>query len=280
VEYLVVALRTLYGWNETRLAHELRQRGLAHCSHTTVGHIFRRYHLPTRTYCSKARADGLPYSSYEKSWPNAQWHIDFAQITLADGEVVRLAVVIDDYSRFCLDCAVIDTTSTETVRMLFLALCRRYAVRPQEVVTDNDRAFVSVYVNVPTRFALELQAHNTRHRHTSLYYPEGNGKAEAFIKTLKSEALNRTFTTSDEVRTALTEFQDYYNFYRLHSSLGYLPPAVRYWGIESPQNHGLSGLPALPPDLLMAYPPHPSFQPYDTNPDQRRQALALVPVTC
>lgn len=283
VEHLAVALRTLYGWNETRLAHELSQRGLARLSHTTVGHIFRRYHLPTRTYRSKARSDGLRYCRYEKSWPNAQWHIDFAQITLADGEVVLLVVVVDDYSRFCLACEVIETTSTQAVQMLFRALCRRYAVQPQEVVTDNGRAFVSVYADcehVLTRFGLELQAHHTRHRHTSLYYPEGNGKAEALIKTLKSETLNRTFTTMDAVRTALAEFQDYYNFYRLHSSLGYLPPAVRYWGVEPPKNHGLAGLPSLPPEQLMAHPPHPSFEPYNTSPTVRRQMLSLVPISC
>ncbi len=65
IQFLVVALRRLVGWNEKRMAQELAKRGIAHLSHTTVGRIFARYHLPTRTYHSRARCDGLPKGRYE-----------------------------------------------------------------------------------------------------------------------------------------------------------------------------------------------------------------------
>jgi len=55
VQFLVVALRVLLGWNEKRLSAELAQRGLAQISHTAIGTIFKRYHLPTRTYHTKAK---------------------------------------------------------------------------------------------------------------------------------------------------------------------------------------------------------------------------------
>lgn len=280
VERLVVALRQLYGWNEKRIAAELKQRGLATLSHTTVGHIFRRYNLSTRTYHVKARSEGLSYTHYQKEHADVQWHMDFAQISLANDEVVYLVVVIDDYSRFCLACEVIEATSAAAVAQLFHLLCQRYGVTPAEMVTDNGRAFMSVYTDVPTRFGVALAERGTRHYRTAPYYPEGNGKAEAFVKIMKREALNRTFTTVAQVQSTLAAFQTYYNFYRLHGSLGYKTPALRYWHVATPHNHGLAGLPQLPADLLAAYPGDSHSQLVDTDPTVRRQALALVHVTC
>jgi len=82
VQFLVVALRRLFGWNEKRLAHELAQRGIAQLSHTTVGRIFARYYLPTRTYHTLAKRDGIPKRRYAAARPNQQWHIDFAETKL------------------------------------------------------------------------------------------------------------------------------------------------------------------------------------------------------
>ena len=39
IQFLVVALRRLLGWDEKRMA-KTRQRGIARISHTTVGRIF------------------------------------------------------------------------------------------------------------------------------------------------------------------------------------------------------------------------------------------------
>lgn len=70
-QFLVVELRLLLGWNEKRMARELAQRGLGKISHTSIGRIFRRYHLPTRTYHSKARSDGVLKRRYEKKRPKS-----------------------------------------------------------------------------------------------------------------------------------------------------------------------------------------------------------------
>jgi transposase len=98
-QLLIVALRRLLGWNEKRIAAELAQRGLAQVSHTTVGRIFARYHLPTRTYCSCAKREGLRYRGYQAAGPNQQWHIDFTETHLTDGSTVVVVVLTDDYSR-------------------------------------------------------------------------------------------------------------------------------------------------------------------------------------
>ena len=88
--------------SKKRLAHELAQRGIAQLSHTTVGRIFARYYLPTRTYHTLAIRDGIPKRRYAAAQPNQQWHIDFAETKLADGARVVVVVLIDDYSRLRL----------------------------------------------------------------------------------------------------------------------------------------------------------------------------------
>lgn len=278
-ELLVVALRRLLGWNEKRIAAELRQRGLATISHTSVGHIFRRYHLVTRTYHSLAKCDGIPKRRYEKAMTNQQWHMDFAETTLVDGSRVSFVVLLDDRSRFCLGCHTVPDMTVETAIGVLEEAFRTFG-RPQELVTDNGRAFVSVYVGVPTQFGALLQGYGIRHRRITVYYPEGNGKAEAFVKIVKHECLRRQFATRAEIDAALAAFVTYCNYYRLHGSLAYQTPASRYCGCPTPVNHGLQGIPALPQSLTDAFPATANCPPVVTDWPSLKRRCTLVPLTC
>ncbi len=276
-ELLVVALRRLLGWNEKRLAAELAQRGLAQLSHTSIGRIFRRYHLPTRTYHSLAKCDGIPRQRYEMAMPNQQWHMDFAETTLRDGTRITFVVLIDDQSRFCLTCHTVPDMTVATALSVSETAFQRFG-RPQQVVTDNGRAFVSVYEDVPTRFGRQLHDYGIRHCRTAVYYPEGNGKAEAMVKILKREALRQRCATQAEVEAALAAFVPYYNYYRLHGSLAYHTPASRYCGCPTPAQHGLAGIPALPPALQDAYPPAVQAPAVVTDLAYWKRRSALVPL--
>ena len=57
--------------------------------------------------------------------------------------------------------------------------------------------------------------------------PYDNARVESFMKTLKSEEVNlQTYQSMDEARASIADFIDaVYNQRRLHSSLGYQPPA-------------------------------------------------------
>jgi len=279
IQYLIVALRVLLGWNEKRMAKELKQRGIAEVSHTTVGRIFARYHLPTRTYHSKARSDGIPKKRYEKKIPNQQWHIDFAETHLEDKTRVVIIVLIDDYSRYCLRCEAVPDMTAETAIQTVQAAWQEFGL-PEEIVSDNGRAFTTAYEGVLTVFGEELHRKGIRHSLITPYYPEGNGKAEAFIKTLKHECLNRTFATLEELEQALAEFVTYYNHFRLHSSLGYQPPVTRYLGVEAVKDHGLAGIPFLPEELVDAFLPSQPIEVQPVNARTIKQRFALVPISC
>lgn len=278
-QFLVVALRRLYGWNEKRMAAELRQRGLAHLSHTAIGRIFKRYHLHTRTYHSKARCDGVLKRRYEKSRPNQQWHIDFAETKLQDGTVVIIVVLVDDYSRYCLRCQVTPNMTTATAIQTIQEAWQAFG-QPDEVVSDNGRAFTSVHPGIPTAFGQLLQQKGIVHHLITPYWPEGNGKAEAFVKIVKRECLHHPFATLAELEQALAEFVIFYNHFRLHSSLGYQTPVSRYLGVETIKNHGLAGIPTLPASLLDAFPPSQPVHLPLVNERTVHQRFALVALGC
>jgi transposase InsO family protein len=278
-QLLIVALRRLLGWHEKRIAVELAQRGLAQVSHTTVGRIFARYHLPTRTYCSCAQREGLRYRCYEKASPNQQWHIDFTETHLADGSRLVVVVLIDDHSRYCLRCRVVPDMTAEVAIQIVQEAWQEFGV-PAELVSDNGRAFASGYEDVPTLFGQTLRDKGIQHILTRPYYPEGNGKAEAFIKILERECLNRPFATVAELEQALAQFVTYYNHVRLHGSLGYQPPATRYVGSVAPVQHGLAGIPDLPAELAAAYPPTQPIHIPLVNAATVKRRFALVPVGC
>ena len=56
--------------------------------------------------------------------------------------------------------------------------------------------------------------------------PYDNARMESFFKTLKAEEVNlQEYTDLDEAREGIGTFITLYNERRLHSSLGYVPPA-------------------------------------------------------
>ena len=97
--------------------------------------IFARYYLPTRTYHTLAKRDGIPKRRYVAAQPNQQWHIDFAETKLADGAHVVVVVLIDDYSRFCVCCQVVPAMSSEAALQRSKRRGRPSAARKSSSVT-------------------------------------------------------------------------------------------------------------------------------------------------
>ena len=151
---------------------------------------------------------------------------------------------------------------------------------PAEIVSDNGRAFTSVYEDTPTDFGKVLQQKGVRHRLITPYWPEGNGKAEAFIKIVKRECLKHPFATVEELQQALAEFVVFYNHFRLHSSLGYQTPVSRFLGVDTIKDHGLAGIPGLPEDLVDTFPPSHPVQIFPANLRTVKQRFSLVTIDC
>jgi len=216
-------------YGRPRITAELKRQGWE-VNHKRVGRILREDNLlciRKRKFQSTtdSKHGFLVYPNLLRNLvpvrTNQVWVADITYIRLAD-EFVYLAVVLDAYSRLVIGWSLERTLEAKlAVGALQMAIDKRGA--KAGLIHHSDRG-VQYACGDYTKL---LGDHSIRISMSRKGNPYDNAKAESFMKTLKHEEVHRVeYRDMAEARRSIRKFlESTYNRKRLHSALGYRPPA-------------------------------------------------------
>lgn len=147
------------------------------------------------------------------------WAYDFVQDRTRDGRVLKMLVIVDEFSRECLAVEVARRLKSQDVLAVLADLFVRHGP-PEHIRSDNGPEFVAKAVrNWLGRVGVQ-----------TLFIEPGspweNGYCESFNGRLRDELLNtEIFDTLREAQVLIEGWRRHYNTVRPHSSLGWKPPA-------------------------------------------------------
>jgi transposase InsO family protein/transposase-like protein len=170
-----------------------------------------------------SRPQGPEPQRFEAPRRNALWQMDFTDLRV-DGEHLHLLVLQDDFSRYVVGHQLADSPETKVaIEVLTQAIARHG--KPEAVRTDRGGAFTAGGF---TRF---LENELIDHVLGRAYHPQGGGKVESVIGTVKRELWEvEHFADRAAASRRLCEFFVHFNERRAHMGIDGLTPADRFFG--------------------------------------------------
>jgi len=217
-----------YGYR--RITAELRRQGIL-VNHKRVARLMRDDNLVgtelrhCRDELRETANHGEIYvnlgNRLKLTGPNQVWVADITFVRLKH-EFVYLAVVLDKFSRRVVGW---NLARTLTARLPLGALEMALEGRTPGtgLVHHSDRGAQYAHAE----YLRTLRSHGVIPSVSRPGTPYDNGNCERFFRTLKQEQINtKEYEDLEDLRLHIAEFiNHYYNQLRLHSALGYLPPA-------------------------------------------------------
>ncbi len=150
--------------------------------------------------------------------PHEHWHVDISYISFK-GTFLFLISVLDGYSRYIVHHELRLNMQEYDVEIVVQRALEKYPGNKPRIISDNGPQFIS------GDFKSFLKEANLTHVRTSAYYPQSNGKIEAYHKTVKNECIRRSsLITLEDARHQVSHYIENYNTNRLHSGIGYITP--------------------------------------------------------
>ncbi len=220
--------RRRYG--KRRIIAELGQRGI-HCGHERMSKLMKIAELRAiqpksfkpRTTESRHKLgynDNLLLDAPELSGINQLWVGDITYIPIRRMGFGYLSTLMDRYSRRLVGWSFeMDMTD----RLVIESFCRSIRTRqpPTDLIHHTDRG--GQYASRKYRTILSRASMRQSMSRAGDCYD--NAFMERFFGTIKTELEMTEYESYETALNELSEFIEYYNFERKHSSLGYLSPS-------------------------------------------------------
>jgi len=218
-EAWIVELRTQRRYGARRIQSELQREHGLHLATATIHKHLRRLGMSRLQRKRWQRK----FKRYQKQIPGERVQIDTCKI--APGRVQYTA--IDDCTRFLVIKVYSARTAENAVRFLD-DIQAQMSFPIQRIQTDNGTEFTSY------KFQDELARRRIKWRPIKPRKPHLNGKVERVQQT----ALDEFYATLDlpnlndaQLLTEVEDWQDFYNWHRIHSAIG-SPPMYKLLDLE------------------------------------------------
>ncbi len=170
-----------------------------------------------------SRPQGPEPTRFEAPRRNALWQMDFTELRVASERFFAL-FVLDDFSRYVVGHQVSDRPCSQTAIDVLQNSMARHG-KPEAVRTDRGGAFTSA------EFKQFLEVQLIDHVIGHAYHPQGGGKVESLIGTVKRELWEvEQFGSRQHAIQRISEFVQDYNERRAHMGIDGLTPADRFLG--------------------------------------------------
>ncbi len=196
-------------------------------SESTVYRILRREGLVKRQETQLTAAN--EYHTKTKR-PHQMWATDASYFRVVGWGYYYLVTVMDDYSRFILAWKLQkDMSANSLIEVVQEAVdATGMTDVPVEdrtkLLSDNGSGYVS------KAFRNYLRLVGIGHILAAPFHPQTNGKIERYHRSIKGELSLLPYEMPGELKEAITDFVDYYNYRRYHKALGNVTPADVLYG--------------------------------------------------
>lgn len=209
-------------WGYRRAHHRLREEGWE-VNRKRVQRRWREEGLrvPVRRRKRQRLGDStVPAERLRAERPNQVWALDFQHDQTADGRVLRLLNVVDEFTREALEMLVERSVGADTtVSVLEGLMAERGA--PEYLRMDNGPELTAQALQDWCRFS------NAGTAYIDPGSPWQNPFVESFHSRVRDELLDvEEFSCLTEAKVVIGDWREDYNERRPHSALGMLAPAA------------------------------------------------------
>jgi len=193
---------------------------------SVIGDILKREGLvKARRRYRTALPQTRPFGQVKQA--NDLWGLDFkGWFRTLDGRRCDPLTVTDAYSRFLLECRIVEPTH-EGVFPVIERLMRERGM-PRAIRSDNGPPFASVGAGGLTRLSAHWLKLGIVLERIEPGQPQQNGRHERMHGTLKAEATRPPSADAAAQQLRFDAFRDDFNHIRPHEALGQQPPVSRY----------------------------------------------------